>query len=538
MIAFPSNDRPAMTSPRKILIVGGGTAGWLTACTLARALSGGNANAGATPAITVIESQDIGIIGVGEGTFPTIRTTLQALGIDEANFLRETTATYKQGIKFVDWLDTPEDGRHNHYLHPFDAPYGSDDLSLVPYWLLQDRTARPPFAEAVTFQPRVADADRAPKRPYEGNFAGPLNFAYHFDAVKFAHLLERRGIELGVRHLTGTIAEVEIDDTGAIARLVSPEHGVLEADLYIDCSGFRAELIGKALKEPQRDVLPFLFADRAITCNVPYPSPKSPIHSYTVSTAHEAGWTWDIGLSERRGIGYVYSSAHSSDERAEEIVRAYSGPQAKDVATRVIRFEPGYRDRQWVRNCVAVGLSAGFFEPLEATGIVMVEAAAGLIADFFPHAGPVDASAEQFNTLMRLRCEKIVNFLKLHYCLTRRTEPFWRDNTVADTIPPELQDMLKRWKYRPPSRFDFVTDVETFAFFNYQYILYGMGFETDLNAAQGAYPNTESARKIFEKIRGFGDHAVKDLPSHRELIEQVYAQGFTTAQPLKPVRRA
>ena len=527
-----------MTTPRKILIVGGGTAGWLTACYLARSLSGGSRDHGATPSITVIESPDIGIIGVGEGTFPTIRTTLQTLGIDEATFLRETTATYKQGIKFVDWLETPAGGRHDHYLHPFDAPYWSDDLNLVPYWLLQDKATRPPFAEAVTFQPRVADADRAPKRPYEGNFAGPLNFAYHFDAVKFAHLLERRAVELGVTHLVGSISGVVIDDTGAIARVVSPEHGALEADLYIDCTGFHAELIGKALKQPQKDVLPVLFADRAITCNVPYPQPRSPIHSYTVATAHEAGWTWDIGLSERRGIGYVYSSAHCSDDRAEHVVRAYAGPEAKAVTTRIIRFEPGYRERQWVRNCVAVGLSAGFFEPLEATGIVMIEAAAGLIADFFPHAGPIDASADLFNTLMRLRCEKIVNFLKLHYCLTRRTEPFWRDNTLSETIPDELKDMLRRWKYRPPSRFDFVTDVETFAFFNYQYILYGMGYETDLEAARGTYAHAHAAQKIFEKIRGFGEHAVKDLPTHRELIEQVYAQGFTAVQPPKTVRKA
>ncbi|WP_443751157.1 tryptophan halogenase family protein [Asticcacaulis solisilvae] len=527
-----------MTTPRNILIVGGGTAGWLTACYLARSLGGNTPARGATPHITVVESPDIGIIGVGEGTFPTIRTTLQTLGIDEATFLRETTATYKQGIKFVDWLDTPEGGRHNHYLHPFEAPYWTEELSLVPYWLLQDRTTRQPFAEAVAFQPRVAGADRAPKRPYEGNFAGPLNFAYHFDAVKFAQLLEKRGVELGVTHLVGTISDVRLDDTGAIACLVSPEHGTLQADLYVDCTGFRAELIGKALKQPQKDVLPVLFTDRAITCNVPYPAPRSPIHSYTVSTAHEAGWTWDIGLAERRGIGYVYSSAHSSDDRAEAVMRAHAGPEAQDVSTRIIRFEPGYREHQWVKNCVAVGLSAGFFEPLEATGIVMIEVAAGLIADFFPHAGPVDASATLFNDLMRQRCEKIVNFLKLHYCLTRRTEPFWRDNTAAETIPAELQDMLRRWKHRPPSRFDFLTDVETFAFFNYQYILYGMGFETDLDAARGTYAHTQAAEKLFEKIRGFGEHAVKDLPTHRDLIEQVYAQGFTAAQPLKNARRA
>ncbi len=513
-----------MTTPRKILIVGGGTAGWLTACYLARVL-GGDPGEASPIEVTVLESADIGIIGVGEGTFPTIRTTLNVLGIDEATFLRETTATYKQGIRFVDWLETPQDGRHSEYLHPFDAPY-SDGPDLLPYWLLQDRASRPPFAEAVTFQPAVAGADRAPKRPYEGNFSGPLNFAYHFDAVKFAHLLESHSRQLGVRHLTGTLGEVVLAADGSVSHVVSPEHGVLEADLFVDCTGFRAELIGKAMGVPLKSVTPYLFTDRAVTCHVPYPAPKSPIPSYTVATAHEAGWTWDIGLSGRRGVGYVYSSAHSSDERAVEILRGYTGDTKGELPTRVIKFEPGYRDTQWVKNCVAIGLSAGFFEPLEATGIMMIEVAAGMLAEFFPFAGPTDASAERFNTLMRLRCEKIVNFLKLHYCLTRRDEPFWRDNRAEDSVPSELHDLLRVWRNRPPSRFDFVTDVETFAYFSYQYILYGMDFDTDMSPARGVYSHEATAHKIFERIRGFGEHAVKDLPSHRDLVEQIYARGF------------
>ncbi|HVZ29378.1 MAG TPA: tryptophan halogenase family protein [Asticcacaulis sp.] len=504
---------------RRILIAGGGTAGWLTACALARKLGG-------AVQITVIESPDIGVIGVGEGTFPTIRKTLHNLGIDEADFLRETTATYKQGIKFVDWRRTPKGAEHEHYLHPFDAPYAADGIDLVPYWLLQDPAERAPFAQSVALQPRVAEAERAPKRPHEGDFGGPLTFAYHFDAQRFARLLQKHSAALGVRHLTGTIDRVDLADDGGIAAIHSTQHGDLTADLYVDCTGGRAELIGKALGRPLRSVRPHLFADRAVVLNVPYASPKSPIASYTVATAHEAGWTWDIGLAERRGIGYVYSSAHSSDAQAEAIVRRYAGEQARNAETRIIPFEPGYRERQWVGNCVAIGLSAGFFEPLEATGIVMIEAAASMLAEFFPFAGPIDASAERFNTAMRLRCEKIVNFLKLHYCLTRREEPFWRDNIRDDSVPEELRALLRAWRHRPPSPFDFLTDVETFAYFNYQYILYGMGFETDLSGARHAYPQTEAAAQLFERVKGFGDHAVRDLPSHRDLIEHVYRHGF------------
>ncbi len=528
-----------MTQQRSILIAGGGTAGWLTACYLAKVLGQGED----TPEITLIESPDIGIIGVGEGTFPTIRTTLQTLGIDEATFLRESTATYKQGIKFVDWAKTPKPDahgnlQHDHYLHPFEAPYHVDGAGLLPYWLLQDEATRPAFADAVTVQHRVAEANKAPKRIHEGNYNGPLNFAYHFDATRFAHLLELRGRELGVRHLKGAIRHVHLDAAGAIDRLTTAEHGDLRADLYIDCTGFASLLLGQALKVPFTSVRKHLFTDRAVTCQVPYGDHHCAINSYTVSTGHDAGWTWDIGLDARRGVGYVYSSDHTSDDRAEQVLRDYVGRDA-DISPRLIHFDAGYRERQWEKNCVAVGLAAGFFEPLESTAIVLIEIAAGYIADFFPRTGPVDAPARQYNRLMVARMERIVNFLKLHYCITQRTEPFWRDNIEPSSIPDDFRYLLDLWKHRPPSRFDFQIDLESFAYFSYQYILYGMGFKTDLEPSRGSYPHVENAQKIFEKIRHFSENAVKDLPSHRDLIDQVYEHGFVTRSPDKqPAARA
>ena len=507
-----------MARKRNILIVGGGTAGWLTAAYLARFLDiseDGNLE------ITLLESPEIGIIGVGEGTFPTIRNTLQFIGIDETHFIRETSATFKQGIRFTDWVSVPREGERRHYFHPFEAPFYTEGASLVSYWLLQDEKTRPPFAQAMTIQNRVAQARRAPKRPHEGDFAGPLNYAYHFDAASLAQVLAARARELGVRHLKGMLTNVALDERGAIGHVETDAHGNLEADLYIDCSGFRAELIGRALGVPFKPVRHALFTDRALACKLPYDRPDGPLESYTIATAHEAGWTWDIGLSGGHGVGCVYSSDHVSDDEAARILETYTGGRSVGAAPRIIPFEAGYREKQWAKNCVAVGLAGGFLEPLESTGVVLIEAAVGMIAELFPHNGPVDAPARRFNELMSARFDNIVNFLKLHYCLSKREEPFWRDNADAASIPERLQELLDQWKFRPPGRFDFILDLESFAFFNYQYILYGMEFETDLSAMRSEFLNVKGAEKIFAKIQNFGERATHDLPSHRALIEAI-----------------
>jgi len=530
--------RPASVN-RDVLIIGGGAAGWMTAAYLAKHL--GTERKGG-PKITLMESPDIGIIGVGEGTFPTIRNILRSLGIDEAEFMRESHATFKQGIRFDDWEVAPqrdENGelKHNHYFHPFESPYWSrEELNLLPYWLLEDKATRPPFAQAVTFQKKIADAGLAPKAIHQGNYQGPLNYAYHFDAHRFAGVLAKFAKSLGVHHLTGNLTDVKLGADGAIDHVVSAEHGDLRADLYIDCTGFRAELIGKAMQAPFKPIRDILFTDRAVTAQVPYDRTAHKLESYTVSSAHEAGWTWDIALSDRRGIGYVYSSEYSSDERAEEVLREYIGRTSDaEITPRRISFTAGYRQQQWVKNCVAVGLSAGFLEPLESTGMVLIESAVNKIVEFFPFSGPIDASAAGFNDLMTRRYDTIIGFIKLHYCLSKRPEPFWVDNTKPESIPPHLSDLLALWKFRPPSRFDFVLDHESFAYFSYQYILYGMNFETDYEAARGALHSNDLAKQLFARIVAFGEQASKDLGTHRALVDAVYKDGFVERQPARPL---
>jgi len=513
-----------MAQMKSILIVGGGTAGWLTANYLASTF---NARAPGAIRIELVESPDIGILGVGEGTFPSIRGTLAAIGLAEARFLREATATFKQGIRFTDWVRPPGSVGSDHYFHPFSLPSRrGDGPELLPYWLLGGAGAAP-FAEAVTLQKRVADAQRAPKRRGDGEYEGRLNYAYHFDAARFAGILAEHGRGLGVQHRFATVEGVDLDEHGAIACVRTREAGALSADLYIDCSGMRAALIGSALGAPWRSARDTLFVDRAVAIQVPYARPDAPIPSYTISTAHEAGWTWDIGLHARRGVGYVYSSRHTDDSRAEQVLREYIGAAADGLSARQLKFEAGHRPQQWRKNCVAIGLSAGFVEPLESTGIGLIEMAAYLVAHLLPADGDMTRVARQFNELMDARFERIYDFIKLHYCLSqRRDSAFWVDNTDPASIPQSLRDRLAMWRCRPPHRLDFVTDLEMFLPASWQYILYGMEFKTDLAPMRAMYPRGDEARREFEMIRAVGAHALTDLPDHRALVDEICAHGL------------
>ncbi|MDQ0464330.1 tryptophan halogenase [Caulobacter ginsengisoli] len=517
-----------MKPTRTVLIVGGGTAGWLTAAYLAKAL---NAASPEGVAITLIESPDIGILGVGEGTFPSIRGTLSAIGVNEARFLEASNATFKQGVRFNNWVRPKGTPGPDHYFHPFSLPsQRTAGLELLPYWLMGEAPEGVAFAEAVTMQKRVADASRGPKKLGDGDFLGPMNYAYHFDATRFAAFMREEAKALGVVHLQGKVERVDLDETGAIAGLATPEHGQLSADLYIDCSGFRAALIGAALGSPFKPLADHLFVDRALAIQVPYDRPDHPIASYTISTAHEAGWTWDIGLKERRGVGYVYSSRHTGDDRAEAVLRGYLGGAGSELPVRQLQFEVGYRERQWAKNCVAVGLSGGFLEPLESSGIGLIETAAYLIAHLFPFDGQMDRTAVLFNELMSKRYARVVDFLKLHYCLSQRTDSaFWTDNTNAASIPESLAAKLEMWRCRPPHRLDFVTDLEMYLPASWQFVLYGMEFKTDMSGARAGFTRTAAAREEFAMLPKVAARAVDDLPDHRDLVERLCARGLGRA---------
>jgi tryptophan 7-halogenase len=326
-------------------------------------------------------------------------------------------------------------------------------------------------------------------------YAGALNYAYHLDAGKFAALLKRHATgRLGVRHLAARVTSVTSDADGDIAALVTDLHGEIAGDLFLDCSGHAGMLIGRHLGVEWVDRSDVLLNDSALAVQVPV-RPDSPIASATIATAHAAGWIWDIGLPGRRGIGCIYASRFMDDDAARQtlidyIARAVPGADTASLGPRKLAFPTGHRARFWHRNCVAIGLSAGFLEPLEASAIVMIELSLQALCANFPktrRAMPVHA--ERFNGLFLYRWDRIVEFLKLHYLPSRRTEPYWLAQRDPAQVPPRLAGLIDVWRDQPPSAWDFPQAAEIFPAESHAYVLYGMGFAPpayagDLTATQ------------------------------------------------------
>jgi tryptophan halogenase len=504
-----------------ILVVGGGTAGWLTAAVLA---AGHDSHLGSGVQVTLIESPDVATIGVGEGTWPSMRDTLGRVGISEREFIRECSASFKQGSKFVGWR-TGEKG--DFYYHPFSLPQGYLHVNPVPFW--QSEHPEMPFAAAFSTQHTLCEAGKAPKQAATPEFAAVANYGYHLDAGKFAGFLQRHCTEkLGVRHVLDHVLAVNSADNGDIESLGTKSHGLLSADLFIDCTGVASLLLGRHLGVPFVSKKNVLFNDRAIAIQVPYANESDPIASATIATAQGSGWIWDIGLPSRRGVGYVYSSDHETDAGAEQALMQYLQDGRKMGVTpanppRLLKFNPGYREKFWHRNCVAVGMSSGFIEPLEASAIALVEMAASMIRDELPADRAImDLVARRYNERFLYRWERVIEFLKLHYILTKRSQSdYWIDHCVTAHIPERLLELLALWKFQPPSRHDLIQADEIFPSASYQYVLYGMGFTTQSRVTSSRRENFELAGKYFRENALLAEKQMKGLPDNRELIQQM-----------------
>ncbi|TPG43286.1 tryptophan 7-halogenase [Sphingomonas koreensis] len=510
------------TAVNTIVIVGGGTAGWLTAGVIA-ARHKARIERGSL-SVTLIESPTIATVGVGEGTWPTLRTTLEKMGVSETEFFRECDAAFKQGAWFGRWTTgAPDDG----YYHPLMLPQGFMQLNLAPHWLAGDQPGS--FCQSVCPQGALCDDGLAPKTIATSEYQAVANYAYHLDAGKFAAFLQRHCTgKLGVRHVLADVRSVTQAESGDIASVVTDGAGEIAGDLFVDCTGFAALLIGKTLGVGFRDCSDVLFCDTALAAQMPYDRPDSPIATHTVSTAQSAGWIWDVGLPTRRGTGYVYSSRHISDDAAEDEFRRYLGPGARDVAMRRIPIRSGHRETFWKNNCVAIGLAAGFLEPLEASAIVLIELSAKLVAEQLPACREVmDIIARRFNDVTGYRWGRIIDFLKLHYVLTqRRDHQFWIDNCDPATIPDRLRDLLTLWRFQSPWFFDeFDRLEEVFPAASYQYVLYGMGFRTEVDPADNV-ATALLAKRLMTENSATVRRLRAQLPRHRDLIARIREHGM------------
>ncbi|SEN06598.1 tryptophan halogenase [Sphingomonas gellani] len=420
---------------QRVVVVGGGTSGWMTAAALVRLLPH-------RCQVHLVESEAIGIVGVGEATLPHIRAFNERLGIAEAEFMAATRATFKLGIEFRDWARIGDS-----YIHPFGTfGRGSGDVQFHHYYarLLHAGVQMPPI-EAFSMACTLARTNRFALPSNDGRqITSTFGYAYQFDAVAFAPYLRRFAEQLGAGRTEGRIVDVRRDgESGDVSALVLEDGRTVEGDLFVDCSGFASLLIGKTLGEPFQDWSRWLPADRAVAMPCRTATAVTP---YTSAIAMPAGWRWRIPLQHRTGNGYVFASDFVSDQQAMDALRgAVEGVALAEP--RVLRFKAGRRERSWVNNVIAVGLSGGFLEPLESTSIYLVQQAITALIELFPERHVSDVDRDEFNRIVDMEYDRVRDFLILHYHATQRDDSeFWnyvRTMPIPDSLA-EKMDLFRR----------------------------------------------------------------------------------------------
>jgi tryptophan halogenase len=483
---------------KRVAIVGGGTAGWMAASVLARALPGTGC------AITVIESPDIRTVGVGEATIPSILDLLRLLKIDEADFVRHTQSTYKLGIKFTNWRSIG-----HSYWHPF-GTFGAA-INLRPFFHAWHK------ARAAGLAPRFNDfslcatlGDAGKFRFPDGAVAGPiagLRYALHFDAALVAKYLRAYSERLGVVHLERKVAEATRRPDGFLDELIFDDGTRLQADLFIDCSGFRGVLIEQTLKTGYLDWSDVLPCDRAVALQSHLASPRAP---YTEANARNAGWRWRIPLQRRAGNGYVYSSANISDTDALDDLLAAVGEKPLTEPS-FLRFVTGRRRLLWNRNCVALGLASGFIEPLESTSIHMIISGVYKLLEHFPDKAFDQSNIDSYNAELIGEIERIRDFIVLHYCLTERDDtPLWahcRSMKLPESLSQRIEFYKSTGRIRPKSG-------ELFSDLSWFYIFDGMGVQPKAYDPLLDVVTVPQLQEILASLAQANSAAAAAAPSH------------------------
>jgi tryptophan halogenase len=497
------NVRVAGASIRDIVIVGGGTAGWMAAASLVKSL----ANLGVR--IRLVESDEIATVGVGEATIPPIMDFLRQLGIDEDEIVREIKATFKLGIGYRDWTRPG-----SFYFHPF-GPIGSGlgSVSFSAYWLKMFLDGKAARLEDYSIQAVAATQGKFMRPVHAPNT--PLNkitYALHFDASLFARYLRRFAEVRGVERIEGKVRNVDLGPEDGFIRSISLESGeTISADLFIDCTGFRGILIERALKAGFEEWTRWLPCDRAVVVQSTHATPPSP---YTQVTARDAGWQWRLPLQHRVGNGHVYASAFQSDGEAEDLLLANIEGEPLTSPIR-ITFTPGRRRKFWVGNCVALGLSAGFLEPLEATSIHLIQRGIAMLLKFFPDRNFEKADVERYNKVMEVEFGHVRDFLLMHYTQTERAGAFWeycRGIPLTDTLQEKID------LFRSHGRI-LRDDADIFPIQSWLYVMIGQNIIPRRHDPLTDTLDTGRIKVKLDEIRAAVRQCTETMPTHCAFIE-------------------
>lgn len=486
----------------RVVIAGGGTSGWCAAAALSQQL-------GSLLDITLIESEEIGTVGVGEATFPTIRSFHRILDLDEREFLRVTRGSIKLGISFENWAR-----RGDRYIHSFGVIGKSTWLGdFHHFWLA---------AQAAGFGDEIGDycfehqAARAHK--FFTSESSRINYAYHFDASLYARYLRARSEAKGVKRVEGKIANVvQHPESGFIEAVTMQSGQRIDGDFFIDCTGFRGLLIEQTLRAGYEDWTHWLRNDSALALQTDFPLDN--IAPYTRAIAHESGWQWKIPLQHRQGTGHVYSTAYTTDDEARRVLMDNLEGNIR-VELRLLKFKTGRRRKAWVKNCVAVGLAGGFVEPLESTSIHLIQSGVTRLMRLFPFTACSDSLVRQYNEESQVEYERIRDFIILHYKATERDDtPYWRDcrdMTVPDTLAHRLELFQE-------NGFVFPDAADVFRVDSWLQVMFGQRLQPRTFHRMASMLDDERLRVMLQTLRTNIGAAVEKMPSHKEFLDSYCA---------------
>nr|AHE14653.1 tryptophan 5-halogenase [uncultured bacterium] len=507
-----------------VVIVGGGTAGWMTASYLAAAF-------GPRLSITLVESERVGTIGVGEATFSTVRHFFEYLGLEEQDWMPQCAASYKLAIRFQDW-QTP--GRY--FYHPFERPETVQGFSLLDWTLRADAEPRT-FDERCFLTRAMCEAGRSPRQLdgslFVSQLDGPLGrstlaeqrdqfpYAYHFDADLLARFLQGYGTARGVRHIVDDVVEVGQDTRGWLTHIRTEGHGDFTGDLFVDCTGFRGVLVNRTLGEPFHSFSEVLPNNRAVALRVPRDPAVRAVAPYTTATAMPAGWIWTIPLDQRDGLGYVYSDQFCTPEEAERTLREIAAPGRDDLPANHVQMRIGRTKRPWVKNCVAIGLSSAFVEPLESTGIFFIQHGIEELVKHFPMGEPDPAVVAGYNRRVAHVVDGVKEFLVMHYRAAARDDtPYWKEAKVR----PAPDGLVERMTYGARTLLD-ESDIyphfHGFEAYSWNTMLLGLGAgPTGPRPAMQLMDSTR-AQQAFEALRAEARRTVSALPACGEYLDRL-----------------